>query len=121
LNGTKDGFLVGADAGQKKGTYLELGGGPNWPVGKATFTIPVSVGLSVKDYYEVGNENNTFGFFDVGGMITLPFSSVPAKYGSWNVHVRGDYLRLGNGTVVYSGNDLNKNQGVVMGGIGLSY
>jgi hypothetical protein len=110
-----------ADGGSSKGSYLELGAGPNWPVGKATFTIPVSIGLSMKDYYEGGGKDNKFGFFDVGGLITVPFSGVPAKYGSWNFHARADYLRLGNGTVLASGTDGNKNQGVVSAGIGLSY
>ena len=110
-----------ADGGSNKGSYLELGAGPNWPVGKATFTIPVSVGLSLKDYYEGPDGDEKFGFFDIGGLITVPFSNVPAKYGSWNFHARADYLRLGNSTVLASGNDGKKNQGVVLAGIGLSY
>ena len=43
---------LGATAVANKGTYLELGAGPNWPMGTATLAIPVSVGLSLKDYYE---------------------------------------------------------------------
>jgi hypothetical protein len=110
-----------ADGFGNKGTYLELGAAPNWPVGKATLSIPVSVGLSLKDYYETPTGDNAFGFFDLGGMITVPFSGVPAKYGSWNVHGRVDYLRLGDSTVQYGGTDGKKDQAVVMGGIGLSY
>ncbi len=122
LNGTKGTRIVGADAGAKKGTYLELGAGPNWPLGKATFTVPVSVGLSLKDYYEAGGKDNKFGFFDVGGMITVPFTGVDAKYGAWNVHFRGDYLRLGDGPMGAGvGTGTNKNKGVAMVGLGLSY
>jgi hypothetical protein len=122
LNGTDGSFIVGADAGQHKGTYLELGAGPNWPVGTATFTVPVSVGLSLKDYYEAGGEDHKFGFFDVGGLFTVPFSTVPAKYGSWNVHFRGDYLRLGDGPMGAGvGTGTSKNKAVGMVGIGLSY
>ena len=110
-----------ADGGSNKGSYLELGAGPNWPLGKATFTIPVLVGISMKDYYEGPTGDEKFGFFDIGGLITLPLSGVPAKYGAWNVHFRADYLRLGNSTVLASGNDDKKNKGVVMGGIGFSY
>jgi hypothetical protein len=113
-NGSADGF-------GKKGTYLELGAGPNWPINKCTFTIPVSVGLSLKDYYETPTGDNKFGFFDLGGMITVPFSGVPAKYGSWNVHGRADYLRLGDSTIQYGGTKGKKNQYYVMAGIGLSY
>lgn len=110
-----------ADGFSNKGTYLELGATPNWPLGKATFSVPVSVGLSLKDYYETPTGDNAFGFFDLGGMITLPFTGVPAKYGSWNLHGRVDYLRLGDSTVQYGGTDGKKDQAVVMGGIGLSY
>jgi hypothetical protein len=111
----------GADGGPNKGTYMELGAGPNWAVGKSTFTIPVSVGLSLKDYYEATDGDHKFGFFDVGGLITVPFSGVPAKYGSWNFHARADYLRLGDTPVTFAGTGGKKNQGVVSAGIGLSY
>ena len=110
-----------ADGFSNKGTYMELGAGPNWPVGKATFTVPVLVGLSLKDYFEAVDGDHKFGFFDVGGLITVPFSGVPAKFGAWNFHARADYLRLGDGPVQYGGTDGKKNQGVVMAGIGLSY
>ncbi len=110
-----------ADLGADRGTYFELGAGPNWPLGGATLTIPVSVGLSLNKYYETAADpDNHFGFFDLGLMITVPFSNVPAKYGSWNVHGRADYLRLGDGTAAATPNG-KKNQGVVMGGIGFSY
>jgi hypothetical protein len=120
LNETKGSYIVGADAGAKRGSYLEIGAGPSWPVGKASFSVPVSVGLSMKDYYEAGGKDNKFGFFDIGGMLTVPFSSVPSKFGAWNVHGRADYLRLGDGTAAFNKNS-DKNTYVVMGGIGLSY
>jgi hypothetical protein len=109
-----------ADGGSNKGSYLELGAVPTGRR-EGTFTIPVSVGLSLKDYYEGPDGDEKFGFFDIGGLITVPFSGVPAKYGSWNFHARADYLRLGNSTVLAGGNDDKKNKGVVMAGIGLSY
>jgi hypothetical protein len=110
-----------ADAGAHKGTYLELGAGPNCALGKWTFTVPISVGLSLHDYYETSTGDEPFGFFDIGGMITIPLSDVASKFGAWNVHGRADYLRLGNGTVQVPGNDGKKNHAVFMGGIGLSY
>ena len=63
-----------ADGGTKKGTYLELGVGPSWPLGggKATLTVPVKIGLSLKDYYEGLDGDSKFGFFDVGALITVP-------------------------------------------------
>lgn len=113
-----------ADAGLNKGTYLELGVGPSWPLGggKATFAVPVKVGMSLKDYYETAGGDNKFGFFDLGGLVTVPLSGIPSTYGSWNVHFGADYLRLGDGAVAIGlGTGGKKNQGVVMGGIGLVY
>ena len=68
-----------ADGGANKGTYLELGVGPSWPLGggKATLTVPVKVGLSLKDYYEGFDGDSKFGFFDVGALITVPLSRDP--------------------------------------------
>jgi len=112
-----------ADAGSNKGTYLELGVAPNWPIGHGmTFAIPVKVGLSLKDYYETVNGDEKFGFFDLGGLLTVPIAGIPPSFGAWNVHGGVDYLRLGDGPVAIGlGTEGKKNQYVVMGGIGLSY
>src|SRR3954469_18665757 len=61
---------VGADGGSNKGTYGELRIGPTWPPahGKATIAIPVKIGLSAHNYYELDGEDNAFGFFDVGAL-----------------------------------------------------
>ena len=61
---------VGADGGANKGTYLELGVGPSWPLagGKATVAIPVKLGLSAHNYYELNGEDHKFGFLDVGAL-----------------------------------------------------
>jgi hypothetical protein len=96
---------------------------PSWPLaGPVTFAMPVKVGLSLKDYYEFGGVDYTFGFFDVGGLVTVPISKIPVSFGSWNVHGGVDYLRLGDGAVGLGlGTDGKKNQAVVMGGIGMTY
>jgi hypothetical protein len=121
LNQTKGSYIVGADGGQKRGTYLELGATPTWSSGSLAFAIPLSAGFSLKNYYEANGKDNKFGFFDAGGMLTETFG-VPAKFGSWNVHGRVDYLRLGAGTMAIGvGTGTNKNKWVVLGGIGLSY
>ena len=49
-----------ADGGDNKGTYLELGAGPAFPL-KAngpTLTIPIKFGFSLSDYYESGGEDH---------------------------------------------------------------
>jgi hypothetical protein len=123
LNQTKGTFIVGADAGQKRGSYMELGVTPTWSMGPTAYSIPLSAGFSLKNYYEAnGKDISKFGFFDAGGMITETFSGIPAKFGSWNVHGRVDYLRLSNGTMAVGvGTGTSKNKYVVLGGIGLSY
>ena len=86
-----------ADGGQfiggSPGTYLELGVGPSWPLGDgvATLTVPVKMGLSLSDYYERLDENGVltddgFGFFDIGGLVTVPLTDVASNFGSWNFH-----------------------------------
>ena len=67
LNQTKGTYIVGADGGQKRGTYLEVGATPTWPVGSLSFAIPLSAGFSLKNYYEANGTDHGFGFFDAGG------------------------------------------------------
>jgi hypothetical protein len=110
-----------ADAGLRKGTYLELGVGPAFPLGggKATLTVPVKVGLSLKDYYELGGTDNKFGFFDIGGLITLPLSGVASRFGSWNIHGGVDVLVFGDTTKAINSGDSSKIVGLI--GIGVGY
>jgi len=117
-----------ADGGANKGTYLELGVGPAFPLGgsKATLTIPVKVGLSAKDYYEnpLTGKDSKFGWFDVGGLVTIPLGGVPSRFGSWNIHGGADVLVLGETTELFnvdSDRNTSKNKVVGLVGIGLSY
>ena len=122
LNQTKGSYIVGADSGQKRGTYAEIGVTPTWPMGSLSFSIPLSAGFSLKNYYEANGKDHKFGFFDAGGVVRETFAGVPAKFGSWNAHGRVDYLRLGDGTMAIGvGTGTNRNKWVVLGGIGLSY
>jgi hypothetical protein len=117
-----------ADGGDNKGTYVELGVGPIWALGggRATFTLPVKVGLSVKDYYELGTTDKKFGFVDIGGLLTLPISDATGRFGAWNVHGGVDYLFFGDESFTGSVNidaDGDQHSGQVIGivGIGVSY
>jgi hypothetical protein len=111
----------GADAGANKGVYIELGVGPTFPVGNATLTIPVKLGLSGKDYYEnpITGEDSKFGYFDIGGLITYPLSGIPSSFGSWNIHGGVDVLTMGDTTKLFNQGDKAKVVGLV--GIGLTY
>jgi hypothetical protein len=129
------GFEIGGDEsgqadgghtfGGSKGTYLELGIGPSWPIGEVgTLTVPVKLGLSVKDYYELIDENGDvtdekFGFFDIGGLVTFPLKGIPASFGAWNFHAGIDVFLLGDTTKAANFGD--KGEVVGLFGIGLSY
>jgi hypothetical protein len=113
-----------ADGGTEKGTYLEFGIGPSYPLGRTTLTVPVKVGLSASDYYELNGEDNSFGYFDIGGLITVPISRIPSRFGSWNFHFGGDYYALGETTEAFNINkdgetSAHKVTGVV--GFGVTY
>jgi hypothetical protein len=112
---------VGADGGSNKGTYVELGIGPSWPLakGKATIAIPVKIGLSAHNYYELNGEDHAFGFFDIGGLLTVPLSKIPASYGGWNFHVGGDVLAFGDTTKAINADKSTK--GVFLFGFGVAY
>ena len=112
---------VGADGGTNKGTYLELGVGPSWALGggKATIAIPVKVGVSAHNYYELNGVDNKFGFLDVGALLTVPLSRIPANYGAWNFHVGGDVFAFGDTTKAINGDKASK--GVFLFGFGVGY
>lgn len=86
-----------ADAGKKAGTYLELGIAPGYSWPKFSVAVPVKVGISLRDYYEhpITQEDSSFGFASVAGIVTYPLTSKATKFGSWNVHGGVEYQRLG--------------------------
>jgi hypothetical protein len=106
-----------ADAGSAEGTYLELGAAPGIGSGLRV-SVPVRLGLSVSDYYEGADGDESFGFVSVAGVVTVPLSSGPTRFGSWNVHGGVEFVRLGDRNEAILG-DRSKVIGSV--GIGLSY
>ena len=111
-----------ADGGSDEGTYAELGVAPSFPLGGkgATLGVPLKLGFSLGDYYEANGEDNGFGFFDVGALITVPFSSAPTKFGTWNIHGGVNFLFLGDGTKSFN-TDGDGQQVIGSIGIGMSY
>jgi uncharacterized protein (TIGR02001 family) len=110
-----------ADAGTEKGTYLELGIGPSFPLaeGKATLAIPVKLAFSLNDYYELSGEDEKFGYIDGGLLLTVPLSG-----GKWNVHGGVNFLGLGDMTAAANaGSDGEPRHGWVIasGGIGVTF
>jgi hypothetical protein len=84
-----------ADGGENKGTYLELGIKPALKLApKATLYIPVKTGLSVNHYYEGPTGDNTFGYFDLGGQLSVPLAA--GKGGALEAHGGVDLMWLGD-------------------------
>ena len=114
-----------ADGGSEKGTYAEIGAAASWPLGGAgaTIGIPVKLGFSLKDYYEADGEDNKFGYFDIGALFTVPFTTAPTKFGTWNVHGGVNFLALGDGTKSFNVKDGTPEGSQVIAsiGIGMSY
>ena len=114
-----------ADGGSEEGTYAEIGIGPSWPLGGggATIGVPLKLGFSLSDYYEANGQDNGFGYFDVGALVTVPFSSAPTKFGTWNVHGGVNFLALGDGTKSFNVKDGTPEGSQVIAsiGIGMSY
>jgi hypothetical protein len=108
-----------ADAGLKAGRYLELGVSPGVSYGRASVAVPVKVGLSASNYYELDGVDHKFGYFSLAPNVTVPFTSKPTKFGSWNVHGGVEWQRLGETTKTFNNGDENKF--IVVGGIGFSY
>jgi hypothetical protein len=108
-----------ADAGLKAGRYLELGVAPGLTASRASVSVPVKVGLSAANYYELNGVDHKFGYFSVAPNVTVPFTSKPTKFGTWNVHGGVEFQRLGETTKAFNGGDANKF--IVVGGIGFTY
>jgi len=107
-----------ADAGENAGTYVELGIAPGWSAPSATLTFPVKVGLSASDYYELQGVDNKFGYFSVGGIVTVPLGGT-TSFGAWNVHGGVEFQALGDTTTAINGGEDTKVIGSF--GFGLSY
>jgi hypothetical protein len=112
------GHIAGqADGGFEHGTYMELGAAPGLATSRFGVAVPVKVGLSLGDYYEGSQGDETFGYFSLAAVVTVPFSSTPTRFGTWNVHGGLEYLRLGAERT----RGLGENQLVGAAGIGFSY
>lgn len=97
----------GADA--RPGTYLEFGiaPGPDATFGETTveFRFPVTVGLSLHEYYEDGDGNDdTFGFAQFGAKAGIPLN-MPSGMGDWTLNAGVSLLVLGQNMRDYNEGD----------------
>jgi len=98
------------DEGSKEGTYLELGIEPSFAlIDPVTLTIPVTIGLSLGDFYEDHDspghaDDSLFGFFDIGFELGMPLTIMPADFGQWEVNLGVHYLKLAEATESFNSN-----------------
>jgi hypothetical protein len=86
-----------ADAGAAKGTYVELGVAPGYTGARATVAVPVKIGLSASDYYEFNTgEDSKFGYFSIGGLVTVPMGAHANIHGGLELQVFGDNVKAYN-------------------------
>jgi hypothetical protein len=107
-----------ADGGQRAGTYMELGIAPGIVESGIAVTFPIKVGLSVKDYYELGGVDHKFGYLSLGAIAKVPLGR-SAAYGRWDVHGGFEFQSLGDTPEAFNGGDQSKLIGIV--GLGFSY
>jgi hypothetical protein len=100
-----------ADAGSEKGTYLELGIAPGYAGSRASLAIPIKVGLSAGDYYEFASgEDETFGYFSIAGIVTVPMGAHA------NIHGGFEFQKFGETVEAYNGQET-----AVLGSIGVGF
>jgi hypothetical protein len=115
-----------ADGGADAGRYLELGVAPGYSGSRASLAVPVKVGLSLADYYELNTGtadapvfvDNTFGYFSIAGLVTVPLGGT-TNFGAWNLHGGVEFQALGDTTKALNGGDGQRVIGSI--GIGFSY
>jgi hypothetical protein len=103
-----------ADGGLHAGRYLELGITPAHRAGPAVLSIPIKLGVSLRDYYELAGEDHPFGFASVGAMAAFPLPAA-AILGRWEVHGGVEYQRFGETTRTFNAADTS----AVIGSIGM--
>lgn len=97
-------------ADDKKGIYMGIGLAPGYTFfaeSSFPFTIsaPMTFGFSVKDYYTVNGNNQTFGYFSGGPQITMPLKFIPPAYGSWTFKGGVQFLVLNSNLKTVNTND----------------
>lgn len=99
-------------------TYFQLDFGPSFDVfdGNATMSIPMSLGLSIDDFY-VGTDDETFGYFSVGAAIEYPLGS--SDFGDATLTGGVNYLVLGDTTE--AANEGDSSEVYAFAGVSISF
>lgn len=110
--------------GCPKGTYMEIGAGPSFPLtdeeGGPTVAVPVKLAFDLNDYY--GVDESGFGFFSAGGVLTYPMGDLGS--GSWSLKGGMDLLFMSDTLEAFNFKEDGETSGVgfvVFGGIGFAF
>jgi hypothetical protein len=108
-----------ADSGAKKGTYGELSAAPSLPVGtRVRVAVPVRIGFSLANYYELAGKDHSFGYAQAGGLLTLRLP-MPVRFGMWSVHGGADFYGFGDAPKAFNQGDGTRV--VASAGLSLTY
>jgi hypothetical protein len=114
-----------ADAGADNGVYVQIGIAPGYtflaesayPI---SISVPLSVGLSLSDYYEFGTgSDDTFGYFSGGATVSVPLAFIPPAFGKWLVKAGVTVLYLGDNLKTV--NDGDRVQVIGTAGLAFTY
>jgi hypothetical protein len=112
-----------ADAGAQEGVYAQIGIAPGYTfladsAYPLTLSVPLTVGLSLSDYYEFGTgSDDTFGYFSAGATLSVPLAFIPPEFGKWLVKAGVQVLFLGdNLKAINDGDEVQ-----VIGSLGLAF
>ncbi len=86
-----------ADGGASEGVYFELGIEPGLDLagGSLSLGVPLTLGMSLNNYYEDGGPtNDAFGYLDLGLVLGMPLN-VPESFGTWEFSGGAHMLLLG--------------------------
>jgi hypothetical protein len=102
-------FELAKPEGVDKGIYLELGVAPTLTPddARATVTLPVKLGLSLKDYYG----DDAFGYLSIGPSVVAPLSDHLDIHGNLTVYALGETTKFVN----------NDKRGQVTGTVGVGF
>ena len=106
------------DGGLHAGKYLELGIAPKYGAKRLNIGVPVKVGLSLGNYYELAGKDRKFGYASVAGIVTVPLGGIVSA-GGWNLRGGVEYQMLGDMPKAINDGDGSKVIGSV--GVGFSY
>jgi hypothetical protein len=83
-------------------------------------SVPLTLGLSLSDYYEFGTGNDDmFGYFDAGVAVNVGLGLIPEDFGSLSLTLAGHFLFLGDNLETANNGDSFKAIGTI--GVSLSY